>query len=135
MARDDASEKTARLILIYNADAGLLNAVKDTVHKVLRPETYPCSLCALTYGWFAMHSDWRRFLFRLPMEKVFLHRNEAAKALPGIEVDAPAILLDTGDGEPQELVSAAELNAMQHRQTLMALLLERLRQAGVLVRG
>jgi hypothetical protein len=135
MARDDASEKTARLILIYNADAGLLNAVKDTVHKVLRPETYPCSLCALTYGWFAMHSDWRRFLFRLPMEKVFLHRNETAKALPGIEVDAPAILLDTGDGEPQELVSAAELNAMQHRQTLMALLLERLRQAGVLVRG
>ncbi|KPP91147.1 hypothetical protein [Erythrobacter sp. HL-111] len=132
MDRADAFPATARLVLVYNADGGLLNAVKDAVHKAVRPATYPCSLCALTYGWAAMHSDWRRFLFRLPLEKVFLHRDEAAKALGGTQLDLPAILLDAGAGEPLVLVSAAELNAMQHRRALMALLLERLEETGVL---
>jgi hypothetical protein len=51
-----------RLILVYNADSGVLNMVKDAVWKVLQPSTYPCSLCALTYGWVSMHERWRRFL-------------------------------------------------------------------------
>lgn len=134
MAREDDPDTTARLILVYNADSGLWNALRDAVHKVVRPETYPCSLCALTYGWAAMHSDWRRFLFRLPLEKVFLHRDEAAGTLAGVEADLPAILLDTGEGAPQVLVPAAELNAVQHRRALMALLLDRLRAAGVIGR-
>lgn len=134
MDRADAFPATARLVLVYNADGGLLNAVKDAVHKAVRPATYPCSLCALTYGWAAMHSDWRRFLFRLPLEKVFLHRDEAAKAFGGTQFDLPAILLDAGAGEPLVLVSAAELNAMPHRRALMALLLERLEETGVLAR-
>lgn len=134
MARHDVSDKADRLILVYNADSGVLNALKDAVHKVVRPETYPCSLCALTYGRVAMHSDWRRLLFRLPVETVFLHRDEAARALAGVEADVPTILLDTGEGAPQVLVPAAELNAMQHRRELMALVLDRLREAGVIGR-
>jgi len=40
----------SKLIFVYNADSGLLNAMKDWAHKIVSPETYPCSLCALTYN-------------------------------------------------------------------------------------
>ena len=132
MAREDDPDTTARLILVYNADGGVLNALKDAAHKIARPATYPCSLCALTYGWVAMHSDWRRFLFRLPLVKVFLHRDEAAKK--GLAEEWPAVLLDAGQGAPEVLVPASELNAMQHRSELMALLLERLKDTGIVAR-
>ncbi len=38
------------LVFVYNANSGLLNALLDMGHKVVSPRTYPCSLCALTYG-------------------------------------------------------------------------------------
>ncbi|QIQ85250.1 hypothetical protein [Erythrobacter sp.] len=132
MARDDASEPAARLIFVYNADSGVWPWIEGMAQKLFAPERYPCSLCLLTYGRLMMYSDWRRFVFRLPLEKVFLHRDEAARK--GLSAEWPAVLLDTGRGEPIVLVSAAELNAMQHRQALMALLLERLKETGVLAR-
>lgn len=115
-----------RLILVYNADGGLLNAVKDAVHKVASPATYPCSLCALTYGWVAMRGRWRRFLASLPHEKVFHHRDDFALAFPGLAVALPAILLVEGDGKPRVLVSAPELNALSDLKALIALVEERL---------
>jgi hypothetical protein len=37
------------LLFVYNADAGLVTGLLDTLHKVLSPSTYSCSLCAITY--------------------------------------------------------------------------------------
>ena len=37
-----------RLILVYNADNGLFNAVTDWSHKFFSPQTYQCSLCRYT---------------------------------------------------------------------------------------
>lgn len=120
------SSSAARLILVYNADNGLLNAVKDALWKVLRPATYPCSLCALTYGWVSMHGRWRRFLGQLPQAKVFHHRDDFALAFPGLQVALPAILLAESGGEPQVLVSAAELDALPDLEALIALVAARL---------
>jgi hypothetical protein len=117
---------TTRLILVYNADGGPLNAVKDAVHKVASPATYPCSLCALTYGWVAMRGHWRRFLASLPQEKVFHHRDDFALAFPGLAVALPAILLAEGEGSPSVLVSAPELDSLSDLQALIALVEERL---------
>lgn len=116
-----------RLILVYNADSGWLNAVKDAVWKVVRPATYPCSLCALTYGWVSMHRRWRRFLERVPMPKVFHHKDDFAAAYPHLPVALPAILL-AGDGaSPRVLVSAAELDALADLDALIALVEARLK--------
>jgi hypothetical protein len=115
-----------RLIIVYNADSGLLNALKDAVWKVARPSTYPCSLCALTYGWVSMHGRWRRFLAGLPHRKVFHHRDDFALAFPTVEVALPAILLAEGAAAPQVLVSAAELDALHDLGALMALVSARL---------
>lgn len=116
----------ASLILVYNADSGLPNAVKDAVWKVLRPATYPCSLCALTYGWVSMHGRWRRFLGQLPQTKVFHHRDDFALAFPGLAIPLPAILLAEGEAPPQVLVSAAELDALPDLEALIALVAARL---------
>lgn len=115
-----------RLILVYNADSGLLNAAKDAVWKVVQPSTYPCSLCALTYGWVAMHGRWRRFLARVPQAKVFHHRDDFAAAFPEMRLPLPAILLADSNATPQVLVSAAELDALTDLPALIALVEERL---------
>jgi hypothetical protein len=115
-----------RLILVYNADSGLLNAVKDAVWKVVRPATYPCSLCALTYGYVSMHGRWRRFLERLPHTKVFHHRDDFAAAFPTAEVALPAILLAGPRDAPEVMVSAAELDGLPDLDALITLVEARL---------
>jgi hypothetical protein len=120
------NDAASRLILVYNADSGLLNAVKDAVWKVIRPSTYPCSLCALTYGWVSMHGLWRRFLDRLPHTKVFHHKDDFAAAYPAFAVALPAILLARPGGTLEVLVSAAELDALPDLDALIALVETRL---------
>lgn len=115
-----------RLILVYNADGGVLNAVKDAVWKVVRPSTYPCSLCALTYGWVSMHGLWRRFLASLPHTKVFHHRDDFALAFPDLSPALPVVMLAEGKTPPRVLVSAGELDAMDDLASLMTLVEERL---------
>lgn len=115
-----------RLILVYNADSGWLNAAKDAVHKLIAPARYPCSLCALTHGWVSMHGRWRRFLGRLPHTKVFHHRDDFVEAYPGMPVALPVILLAEGNAIPQILVSAGELDVLPDLAALIAVMEERL---------
>lgn len=120
------TQPATRLILVYNADGGLLNAVKDTVHKIASPATYPCSLCALTYGWVSMRAGWRRFLASLPMAKVFHHRDDFALAYPRPGVALPAILLAEDAAAPRVLICADELDALPDLRALITLVEERL---------
>ncbi len=39
-----------KLIFFCNADTGIFNAMRDTIHKVLSPSTYQCRLCYISYG-------------------------------------------------------------------------------------
>jgi len=65
-----------KIIFVYNADSGLLNSMKDWAHKIVSPETYPCSLCALTYDNLGMRRPWQEFIKELGYEVEFLHRDE-----------------------------------------------------------
>ncbi len=121
-----------RVILVYNADSGLINAVKDAVWKVVKPSTYPCSLCALTYGWVSMHGRWRRFLSSLPHTKVFHHKDDYAQAFPELNIALPAILVAEGRPRPEVLVSANELDALPDLDALIALVEKRLAATGTI---
>lgn len=120
------ASQTPTLIFIYNADGGAFNALGDMVHKIVSPATYPCSLCALTYGAVAMRGEWRRFLGRVGVPHLFLYRDEFRGDLDNRELALPAILLGGETDPPHVLVSAAELDALPDLTALIALVEARL---------
>ena len=118
--------QNSKLLIVYNAEGGILNSVIHGVHKVLRPSTYPCSLCALTYGLVSMRSDWRRFLESLPAEIVFHHSDDFAEAFPDVEIDLPAILVSDSESDPETMLSASELDNTPTLEQLKTVTRERL---------
>ncbi len=107
-----------RLILVYNANAGLFSALTDTAHKILSPETYECRLCFHTYGTFGMLRPWKEFLEQLGIPLAFYHRNEFRSAFPQSQVALPVILKEE-EGEYSPLVSAEDINACENLDELM----------------
>lgn len=116
----------ARLLFVYNADSGLLNALKDAWHKAVSPQTYECSLCAVTYGAVSMRPEWRAYLKRLPYEADFLHRDEWSESNEPL----PAIFLKRGSEPAKVLVRASDLPLGQSLDELMTLLDQRLADRG-----
>ena len=113
---------TPTLIFIYNANGGVLSALGDMVHKIVSPATYPCSLCALTYGAVSMRGEWRRFLDGIGLPSLFLYRDEFRSDLDMRDLALPAILLGGEAPVPQVLVSADELDALPDLPALIALI-------------
>ena len=83
--------KTPELFFVYNADSGWGNALWDSLHKWIRPETYSCSLCRLTHGAFGSKKAWREFIGEIGMPARFLHKDEWVT------------LRGSGGGDPQNL--------------------------------
>jgi len=109
-SRGEGSPDGGRLVFVYNADSGLLNAAKDIWHRVTSPSTYPCALCKLTYGTTGMDKRWRQFVESLDVPVEFLHRDELT-ARP--EITADGVELPVGllmrDGATQVVVTAADM--------------------------
>ncbi len=104
-----------RLIFVYNADGGIAQGIMDSVHKTLSPSTYPCSLCAITYGAFTMDRRWRAWLKALPVPSVFFHKDDS----PYRDMALPVVLIERG-GQVATLVSAERLNALDNVDALIA---------------
>ena len=120
---------SATLLIVYNAEEGLFAALGDAVHKAVSPDTYPCSLCAVSYGAVRMRPEWRAHLKALPYEVRFHHRPDFRRAYPGLaDLPLPAILLDDGEG-PRVLLDAAALDGVRGVDGLVAALDEALRRA------
>jgi hypothetical protein len=114
------------LLFVYNADAGLVNGLLDTLHKVLSPSTYACSLCAITYGATAMRPEWKEFLRTLPVQPTFLHRDELRARHPELaRQPLPAAFVRNPGGDWQSFLNPEELNQTDLPK-LMALVKQRL---------
>lgn len=114
-----------RLLMIYNADGGLVNGALDLLHKLFSPATYACRLCELTYGNLGMKRDWRKTIDGLPLPVTFLHRDEFLAAFPGNRTALPAILIEA-QGALSTLVSADDFAATRSLDALKVLLAARL---------
>lgn len=114
-----------RLLLVYAADSGPVNAVIHYIHKLIRPETYPCSLCAVTYGPLGERQQWREFLNQMSTPQIFLHRDEFEALHPGTGIPLPVVLLETGTSL-ESLVPAAEIDQCKDLESLITLLRGRL---------
>ncbi|MCI1186247.1 hypothetical protein MON38_02360 [Hymenobacter sp. DH14] len=116
-----------RLLFVYNADGGHLAGLQDLFHKILSPSTYPCSLCAITYGMTSMQPQWRKFIKALPMPVEFLHRNEFIRDYPQwARHPLPAAFAVGEDGGLTPFIEAPELDAAD-LNGLMQLVQQRLR--------
>ena len=114
------SSRTTGLVFVYNADGGLLRSLADAVHKTVSPRTYPCSLCALTYGTATMKHAWREYLATLPFPFELLHRDELRATYGPVDAPLPAIFSRTGE-RLAEVVSAADLDGCPSLEALITL--------------
>ena len=106
-ANGDSLEKS--VLFVYNADTGLFSVVTDYAHKILSPKTYPCNLCALTYGNVGMNKKWKEFIANLKVPIEFLHRDEFVKLHAVSDTELPAAFVKKG-GSVTTLITSSEIN-------------------------
>jgi len=115
-----------QLLFVYNAEAGAVNGLLDTLHKTLSPGTYSCSLCRITYGALSMRSEWKQFLQNLGLPTRFLHRKEFFREFPHLRNQPlPAAFLQNAAGAWQLLLSKEDFDQAD-LPTLMQLVRARL---------
>ena len=114
----DGQEKS--LLFVYNADTGLFSVVTDYAHKILSPKTYPCNLCALTYGNMGMNKKWQEFIAALKMPIEFLHRDEFVKLHTVSDAQLPAAFVKKGESIAM-LITSGEINECTSVDALIAL--------------
>jgi hypothetical protein len=119
-----------KLIFVYNAKAGVLNGLMDSIHKTVSPDTYDCDLCAITYGFFTMDKSWRAYLKSLPMETYFYHKPDFLAAHPEMGSTAlPIIGLESEEGV-KLLLGADVIKGCQDVNSLAAALDQALSDQG-----
>ncbi|MGK7872264.1 MAG: GTPase [Xenococcaceae cyanobacterium] len=106
-----------KLIFVYNADSGKLNAVFDIAHKLISPNTYKCNLCQLTHETFQERDVWKKFRDESEEEMIFYHRDEFEKEY-GQEYEYPIILKEE-DGELSLHVSKQKLDEFKEVEELI----------------
>jgi hypothetical protein len=119
-----------KLIFVYNAEAGYVNGLMDSLHKTISPNTYECALCAITHGFFTVDKTWRTYLKALPIKASFFHRKDFAAAYPAAKIALPAILLGR-DGALLELVSSNQIKTLNDVNALSRALDAALKAAAV----
>jgi hypothetical protein len=102
--------KNRKIIFVYNAKSNLFSILSDYVHKAVKPSTYQCSLCKLTYSNLGMKKEWKKFIERVHGEKVFLYKDDFLKKYAdGSAFLLPAVFIEE-KGTLHELINATELN-------------------------
>lgn len=115
-----------KLIFVYNADGGILNMVKDLIHKNVSPETYPCSLCAVTWDNLGMKREWKQFVSGLGREVEFLHRDELAKEHGITDVSLPAAFVHCMDEKPELWLDSEKMDSCKSLEDLQELVVSNL---------
>jgi hypothetical protein len=116
------------LVFVYNAEAGLVAGAMDTIHKIVAPDTYPCSLCAVTYGLVGMRRRWRDWLAAQSLPAVFHHRADFRVAFPAAAA-WPLPLVAVAQGPDIALLLGPEVLAPLDLDELIAVLDRRLADA------
>lgn len=123
--KNKSEESSLKLIFVFNANSGILNALGDLAHKIFRPSTYPCNLCAVTFGNLGMKLEWKKFVSSLDVDVEFLHKNEFKEKYKK-DGKFPSAYIKKND--LQVFISQAEMNAVKNLHELMDLVKNKLEQ-------
>lgn len=107
-----------KLLFVYNAKSGVRNALLDVGHKLFSPNTYPCSLCALTYDTFSENKLWKAFRKTSNIEMEFLHKDEFEAQYPKEAYKYP-IILSESDSEFNVIMNAETLDNSENLESLI----------------
>lgn len=117
-------EDHKKLLFVYNADSGIRNAILDSAHKFLSPDTYDCNLCDITFGIFSENKKWKEFRESSELEMEFLHRDEYRKQYAskfGPKFTFPIVLFDDGR-ELSVLLGTDRINQLESAEELISAL-------------
>lgn len=109
------------IVFVYNAEAGLVNGIMDSIHKIVSPSTYSCDLCAITHGLARQRPEWRAWLKKSGQDAKFYHRSDFRQAWPDVHVTLPAVLVQEAD-QLRLIASASDLAQINNVSELVALL-------------
>ena len=118
-----------KIVMIYNADSGLMNAVKDYFHKKRNPETYECNLCMQTFGGISMKKDWKSYIKDLDIPTEFLHKDEFEKKYDVKDAKYPSAYLQNGSSM-KIFISQDEMNKVKSLNEMKDLVSKKLEAIG-----
>lgn len=111
---------TDKLLFVYNANSGVVSTLSDYFIKIIKPQTYKCRLCSLTFGNLGMKSEWRQFVRELNRPVQFLHRDEFRARYPNVQVQFPSAFIKNGS-ELTPFLTREEINGLKTLEELMEL--------------
>ena len=114
-----------KLVFIYNADSGLINAVKDYFHKKRSPETYECNLCMQTFSGVSMNKGWKSYIKDLDIPTEFLHKDEFEKKYDVNNAKYPSAYLQNGSSMTI-FISVDEMNKVKSLDEMKVLVSKKL---------
>ncbi|TBW27489.1 GTPase [Gramella sp. KN1008] len=120
-----------KLIFVYNADSGKLNAFLDSLHKTIKPSAHNCKLCSLTYGVFDEKRSWKIFRKNMDIETEFLHKDEFQKLYAskfGYKFEFPLVLIQNTKGL-EVFISKDEFSKISSLEDLIAIIKARLEKS------
>ena len=110
------------LLFVYNADSGVLPAMKDYSSKTGASQGKDtCNLTVITHSPIGMKKDWKRFVKELGIPVRFMNRNEFVSEVGTGLITFPAILLNTGT-DLLMVASSEEINLCRSLEDLICLL-------------
>ncbi|MGB5404409.1 MAG: GTPase [Robiginitalea sp.] len=119
------------LVFVWNADAGMLNAVRDSLHKWISPETYSCRLCELTHGFSSAKRAWKNFLEDFERPAYFYYRDTLQNS--GIPISLPAkypLVLELYKGQWHALLKAENFEEITTLEELIGTLKTKISDRG-----
>lgn len=112
------------LVFIWNARSGLGNALWDSLHKWVHPDSYSCALCQLTHGFAGPKKEWKAFLASLNRPCVFLYRDQVDQ-VPWADQQPLPLVGVFRDGALQTILGADEIRELPSLEALQEALRKR----------
>lgn len=112
-------ESGVKLHFVYNVEATPQALVRDFVHRLTDPETYPCRLCDITYGRFVKKPRWQLFLWSLPVASAFYTKDGFLARYPHLaHHPLPVVLVERRPGTFEEFISRDDFAAITSLEAL-----------------
>ncbi len=115
----------AKLIFVYNANSGKMNAALDIAHKIISPGTYQCQLCQLTHSTLSERDEWKAFRQQSEHEFIFLHKDEFEQTYSE-QFDYPVILQQANESELIIFLDATAIAQHSNSRSFINIITEKL---------